>query len=482
MGSDFSLSLKHLGLSVLLIAGATLCSAAGVSVSIVAPAAGQSLVSGSEALVQVAEDAPGAGAWPCGKSDVELHVTAQSGLSRLVLSHLVVKRDSVPPFRTPIVVPKPGVWELTAELFCSVSRFVEPHALSSLFSLMRVNIRSDESTKAASPSLRPALEQIQAGQLEEARKNLDAAMEAILIAQQYWGRDQANEQLFEAIRMLREDVHTDLYQMSQARIATTSVAVLAVPDAGSGRLTMEGCPGLLRKTGRRHRPGFAETTWVLTRECLASFLEEFPDNAEAAAWLNDVSGFFGSSDKAQGGGEVCEWVSESRVTAASASDSLEGEDDRDEVGSAAATPDNKYLSIILAAKHDDSAFCQRPRDHCLDRLRAFLVTTLYLLEHNGLSSDTEIIFVEYIPIGKSATSEEYLPLAEALRFLVEPPSARAPRMRVLTVTKEQHDKIYNPYGFPFLEFHAKNIAAVRQPIPSLLVSDRGTWDSDSRKS
>jgi hypothetical protein len=60
--------------------------------------------------------------------------------------------------------------------------------------------------------------------------------------------------------------------------------------------------------------------------------------------------------------------------------------------------DYVYLSIILAAKHDDSPFCQQPRDHCLDRLRAFLATTLYLLTANELSAASEILLVEYNPL------------------------------------------------------------------------------------
>lgn len=462
---------QRFGLIVLITAGASLCSTAGVSLTIVAPAAGQTLVSGYETLVQVSVDEPSGGSARCAKSDVELHVTAQSGLSHLVLSRLV-ESEPVPEnvLRASIVVPKPGVWELTAELFCSVSHMVEPQAIDSLSKLMTVFSPSEEA-KAAHPTLKPALEQLRAGQLVEASKNLDAAMEAILIARKYWGVDQAYGDFFEAIRMMRENVGMDLYHMSQARIATTSIAVLAVPDAGPSCTTMEGCPDLLRKTGRRHRPGFGDTTWMLTRECLASFLDKFPDNAQAGAWLDEVSSLFGSRGKADGGGHVWEWVSESRVTAASAKTCQEGRDDGDQGGSGAAYPDAKYLSVILAAKHDDSAFCQRPRDHCLDRLRAFLATTLHLLEQNSLSSDTEIIFVEYVPMARSMGFEdlEYLRLADAIRLLVNPPSARPPDIRVLTVTKEQHDKIYNPYGFPFLEFHAKNVAAV-MPTPSLLSS------------
>jgi hypothetical protein len=47
-----------------------------------------------------------------------------------------------------------------------------------------------------------------------------------------------------------------------------------------------------------------------------------------------------------------------------------------------------------------------------------------------------------------------------MALLAEPPLGGGPITRVLTVTKAQHEMFYNPDGFEFLEFHAKNIAAV----------------------
>jgi hypothetical protein len=133
--------------------------------------------------------------------------------------------------------------------------------------------------------------------------------------------------------------------------------------------------------------------------------------------------------------------------------------------------DDMYLSIILAAKHDDSAFCQQPQDHCLDRLRAFLVTSLHLLAANDLAAASEILLVEYNPL--TSASEAYLRLADVIPLLVDPLPPRTPAIRVLTVTRAQHEMFYNPAGFEFLEFHAKNVAAVR----SVLAQSEGTMAS-----
>jgi hypothetical protein len=135
-----------------------------------------------------------------------------------------------------------------------------------------------------------------------------------------------------------------------------------------------------------------------------------------------------------------------------------------------AEDDNKgpsvYLSIIVLASHDGSAFCQVPRDHCLDRLRAFLITTIHHLVSNGLGNSLEIILVEYNPAHTRETCrpdcpEKYLKMSDAVQYLVHASlAAGGPTIRVLTVREEPHKAIYNPHALSFLG-HAKNIGARR---------------------
>jgi hypothetical protein len=126
-----------------------------------------------------------------------------------------------------------------------------------------------------------------------------------------------------------------------------------------------------------------------------------------------------------------------------------------------------YLSIIALASHDGSAFCQVPRDHCLDRLRAFLVTTIHHLVSNGLGKSSEIILVEYNPAHTREDCwphcpEKYLKISDTVQYLVQAHQAvGGPNIRVLTVREELHKTIYNPHGFSVLQCHAKNIGARR---------------------
>ena len=383
---------------------------------------------------------------------------ARSGTSRVILSRIVTELESVPAhgLRAPVVVPKPGIWELAADLFCAVARVVGHDVMNQMSKLIKKWSLTDEG-RAAYSILLPLRELVEAGQLEEARPLLDAAIEAILTMKKLSGQDDAIDELLKSISDLREGVDLDLHHISQAQIATTSIVVLAVSEADSGRLTLEGCPpSLLHNKSRRVPPGFANATWVRTRECLAIFCGKYPGNDRARMWHDKVSHFFSSGEGEGGVRHRCRWTSERRVTL--------GHDDGDDGRSG----DDMYLSIILAAKHDDSAFCQQPQDHCLDRLRAFLVTSLHLLAANDLAAASEILFVEYNPL--TTASEAYLQLSDVIPLLVDPLPARTPVIRVLTITRAQHDTFYNPAGLEFLEFHAKNVAAVR----SVLAQSEGT--------
>jgi hypothetical protein len=49
-----------------------------------------------------------------------------------------------------------------------------------------------------------------------------------------------------------------------------------------------------------------------------------------------------------------------------------------------------YLSIVMVARHDNTQFCQVPRESCLDRLRASLSILLERLRRAGLGRDSEV--------------------------------------------------------------------------------------------
>ena len=87
------------------------------------------------------------------------------------------------------------------------------------------------------------------------------------------------------------------------------------------------------------------------------------------------------------------------------------------------------------ARHDPSAYCQVPRDSCLDRFRASLTTLVRLLSENDMSDKTEILIVEYNPCHsrKRVLCEEregdYMTMEQALKTLVQvPASGKAPQV------------------------------------------------------
>jgi len=68
----------------------------------------------------------------CGFSKVELHTCARRGTSRIILSRIVAELESVPEhgMRAPVVIPDLCIWELSAELFCSIERVVDNEVIN----------------------------------------------------------------------------------------------------------------------------------------------------------------------------------------------------------------------------------------------------------------------------------------------------------------------------------------------------------------
>jgi hypothetical protein len=137
---------------------------------------------------------------------------------------------------------------------------------------------------------------------------------------------------------------------------------------------------------------------------------------------------------------------------------------------APATEPDLFLSIVMVGRHDSTQFCQAPADACLDRMRVSLSVLFALLVKHGLSAATELLLVEYNPCYANSKAEEgscdprsdgYLSLEQVVRELVEPPPASPVTVRVLYVSEEVHDLLYNPYYFDLMEFVGKNVAARR---------------------
>ena len=150
----------------------------------------------------------------------------------------------------------------------------------------------------------------------------------------------------------------ELECIAEAVVASHAVVILVARSEASGRITMQhGCQGLLPGMPQAKFAGFGQNTWQRTLECLSAFVDRFPDNIEARSWLSvGVQAVGGGEDstreKCKADCKTPKWRQETRIAPLVAA----GHGEDHEV----------YLSIIALAKHDDSAWCQVPRDHCLD--------------------------------------------------------------------------------------------------------------------
>ena len=131
-----------------------------------------------------------------------------------------------------------------------------------------------------------------------------------------------------------------------------------------------------------------------------------------------------------------------------------------------------YLSVVVAARHDASRFCQEPPDTCIRRLRVFLATTLFLLADTKMDMDAEIIVVEWNPchdrqrpsVWRECESPHPLHrISHVVQDLMDSchQCCNSAPVRVLTVTEQDIDTFYNPYKIDMLEFVAKNVGARR---------------------
>jgi len=129
-------------------------------------------------------------------------------------------------------------------------------------------------------------------------------------------------------------------------------------------------------------------------------------------------------------------------------------------------PGELYLSVVMAVRHDDSAFCQHPPDACLDRTRNALSLLLHLLAERGLAHASELILVEWNPCHSRAAAPcsprrgGYSRLVELVRSSVAAPAAVVD-VRILEVPEAVHARTYNPYAYDHFELHAKNAGARR---------------------
>jgi hypothetical protein len=500
----------------------------GISISIETPLPGQTLVCGAKCEVQFSIRVDTWATDPC--EDLELRVMAQNDASLLQLHrgpiHAkgksaafdreagVEKQSSLHTFH--VVVGhkdkrlEAGIWRLSAALYCNVQHVDTSLIVSELNSLMRSPL-----FRFGAKSLELAMHLLAEGHLENASQKFNAYIKyfekkqdvsrlrrwagqkehGILDVEEEQGqangdddaemvhrmkaRTEANVQ--EIIRILDDQIS----KIEAGALASDTIFPLlfvAHESPESRRaLTMEqGCSGLQtphilpqnNTAPHDRRGGFAYFTWIRTLECLSAFVERFPMNYEGQLWrarVLHVLGEGGGEDSNSGEGflkgDVVRWHSTTGIS--------QVQDPEDEIMSRHGV----YLSIIALASHDGSSYCQQPKDACLDRLRAFLVTTIGHLVSNGLGNCSEILLVDYNPLHTRHTrttsrssqngsgSEKYLKTCDAVKYLLDDQEVDAPEeapiIRVLTITETQHDTFYNPHTLPTLVEVGKNVGARR---------------------
>ena len=300
--------------------------------------------------------------------------------------------------------------------------------------------------------------------------------------------------------------------------SAVAVSPFLVADLESETIQPESCfsifPNLANGTDS-HEPGFSSVVWRQFETCLAQFLQIFPSTqdrsllcqvlevkgqwADAANCYNQYRNLHpkGNSyldekvsallefERAKATQLSCSWE---RIDSCFSSkhESATCQHDHTDALIVNGTED-LYLSVIMVSRHDNTQYCQVPRDSCLERLRCSLSVLLDQLASNGLANETEIILVEWNPCYLNSRKDEgacdemevgYVSLEEAVRTLVDIsfPSAS---LRVILVTEEMHNSLYNPYDFDLMEFIGKNIAARRARGRFLLFTNPDDCMSDA---
>eukprot|EP00960_Hanusia_phi_P052977 761776-Hanusia_phi.AAC.2 len=259
----------------------------------------------------------------------------------------------------------------------------------------------------------------------------------------------------------------------------------------------------------RATPGFGASKWKDMKRCLLGFLAVWPENDAAnyhMARLMEAEGEFdlalvryhmllehGFTQMQQRIRDVerlaaqekdrarCSWRSigtceEEEVETCPSRRSVEDVRISEVVNSS-----SLYLSVIMVTRHDNTQFCQVPEDACLDRFRASISVLVSLLKETKLDEDAELILVEWNPCYVNSKKEEgacdekedrYLSVEEMVKDLVEAPQVLSHpcdekmtmyktklSIRIMFVSEEVHDSLYNPFDFDLMEFIGKNVAA-----------------------
>ncbi|EKX48248.1 hypothetical protein GUITHDRAFT_136770 [Guillardia theta CCMP2712] len=274
------------------------------------------------------------------------------------------------------------------------------------------------------------------------------------------------------------------------------VMIANVEHRGLNNITCEAM-GIQRAEALQARAGFGSSKWEEMRHCLFHFLSLWPDNDAAnfhLARLMEAEGDFEAAGSRYGlvvehgvtqlqsrvrevellalqerDRRSCTWRSLGTCEAGADESCPSRQSIEDVEISKIVNTSSMYLSVIMVTRHDNTQFCQVPKDACLDRFRASISVLVSLLKETNLDDDAELILVEWNPCYVNSKKEEgacddrgerYLSVEEMVKDLVE---ARQTKLviRILFVSEEVHDSLYNPYDFDLMEFIGKNVAARR---------------------
>jgi hypothetical protein len=266
-----------------------------IRISIDAPLAGQTLVSGGETEVKISINVENGSSGPC--EDLELRVMAHSDISHLQLYRAPVnvdlrKHTYINLISDVKITLGPGIWTLTAKAF--------PRSVVDTSTVvarnLRINIQEFILEQIDSESVRLygalrgfldlkvslAKRLLEMGHLEESLSQLGDSLRTFVDGVVHVAQ-------IERLQELRRTINNELAQISASTLASHSIFCLTVSqESNNVRLTMEqGCPGL-HELHQDTRGGFAEFTWMRTLECLFAFVNRFPDNYEAKVWLSKV--------------------------------------------------------------------------------------------------------------------------------------------------------------------------------------------------
>ena len=273
----------------------------GIRISIDTPLAGQTLVSGGESEVKISINVENG---TC--EDLELRVMTHSDVSHLQLYHVTVLLNAdlqhtyINLTSDVKITLGPGIWTLTAKVWSHTVLHTSVVVAQNLSIIIEQFILEQFDSDSLKPygALRGVLDivmsQLDGAHLEEARSRLGDFLRTFV-------DDVVHVAQIEMIQDLRRMIDNELAKISAHTLASHSIFCLTVaPEGNTDRLTMEqGCPGL-HELHQDTRGGFAEFTWMRTLKCLSAFVDRFPDNYEATAWLSRVLSVVGGEVREKG--------------------------------------------------------------------------------------------------------------------------------------------------------------------------------------